>query len=680
MKPGHIRLLWVVYFLCLVPALVTLWHRTEFDRGFNSVALVADYVQLLELAQTENRPVDEVLAAVRDDAGVTRIALLEDTPQFLAQRGLCTIVEGVGWPGWKTPEEREEIERNRGREIEEAEPPSADWPLLMGLSHDKNHLIFDNPDVFRRIATAAQARYPGLVEVIERGNDGGIVSLAGEPKITLEWGLGFDPALVQHLKELGFTLYPRLRNYPEYTADVIDVVLAETAGLFPGGLLIFDGDMITGGSGLVRRTADAMRRLGLRAGWVEFAEQRGADVLADMLANSTARVHSIEDEEMEVITVDRAVARYLRSVRERAVRVVYLKPFLLAVDRADRIEKSVGMFGSVRSALESRGFAIGEPSIVAGPLSASFFARLASMVALAVGIALLLSTLNVRFHSAVFIIILVVVLAVCLLTGCMGQKVAVLGIALVSPTLAIAWLVRRYDGTWCDIRNVRITPFWPTISLWIGAMAITLTGGLLIAASLINQKTLLQIDAFSGVKLALYLPIVLAILIGVQIIIPEENRSFGSGVAWLLNVQLRIWHVLLALVGLIALFIMIDRSGNFPIISVADWENKVRGWLETMLYARPRTKEILVGHPALVLGLYLGLSSLSIRRPLMYAGIVAGSIALTSLTNTFCHIHTPLVLSLYRTGAGAVIGCIIGLILGVVIMSIVAHVGRRLAR
>ena len=117
---------------------------------------------------------------------------------------------------------------------------------------------------------------------------------------------------------------------------------------------------------------------------------------------------------------------------------------------------------------------------------------------------------------------------------------------------------------------------------------------MLITSSIINDRTLLEIDAFSGVKIAFYLPILLAIIIGVQLILPEGSRTPGSAVSWLLNFPLRIWHVLLGIVQTLMLFIMLDRSGNFPVISVADWENNIRGWLETALYARPHTKEMLV--------------------------------------------------------------------------------------
>ncbi|MFH1677065.1 MAG: DUF5693 family protein, partial [bacterium] len=404
--------------------------------------------------------------------------------------------------------------------------------------------------------------------------------------------------------------------------------------------------------------------------------QKGADRLAYAFPGMTAKVHSIEDEEMEIITPERAVARYLRAVRERAVRIVYLKPFLLSVDRNDLAEKSLGMFKCVRESLEQKGFAISEPSIIVDPVSANFITRLFAAIACAVGFILLLLTLNFRIGIFPASVIALIIIVAGIALGWIGTKLIALGLAVVSPTLAIAWLVKRYDGAWRDIRNLRITQFWPTIMLWSGSIGITVVGALLIGSSMINTRTLLEIDAFSGVKIALYLPILLALIIGVQLILPAEKQTFVSGLEWLFNVPVKIWHVLLGFVALVALFIMLDRSGNFPIISVADWENNVRGWLETAFYARPRTKEVFIGHPALILGLYLGLSNLGFRRYFLYAGVVIGSIALTSLTNTFCHMHTPIVLSVFRTASGAIIGAIIGLIAGLIIGGIINSVNR----
>jgi hypothetical protein len=74
---------------------------------------------------------------------------------------------------------------------------------------------------------------------------------------------------------------------------------------------------------------------------------------------------------------------------------------------------------------------------------------------------------------------------------------------------------------------------------------------------------------------------------------------------------------------------------------------------------RPRTKEFLIGHPALVVA--LGLLSAG-RREWLPLAMLLGAIGQVSLVNTFCHLHSPLEVSLMRTLWGILIGLLLGAI------------------
>ena len=87
-------------------------------------------------------------------------------------------------------------------------------------------------------------------------------------------------------------------------------------------------------------------------------------------------------------------------------------------------------------------------------------------------------------------------------------------------------------------------------------------------------------------------------------------------------------------------------------------ELKFRSLLDKVMVVRPRTKEFLFGHPALILGAaFLFARRRSIGLPLVALGVLGQA----SLLNTFCHIHTPLALTLLRAFNGLVLGIIIGL-------------------
>ena len=50
--------------------------------------------------------------------------------------------------------------------------------------------------------------------------------------------------------------------------------------------------------------------------------------------------------------------------------------------------------------------------------------------------------------------------------------------------------------------------------------------------------------------------------------------------------------------------------------------------------------------------------------------IVVGSVGLISALNTFCHIHTPLILSFVRTLNGLWVGLVIGIILSTIVIKV----------
>jgi hypothetical protein len=120
------------------------------------------------------------------------------------------------------------------------------------------------------------------------------------------------------------------------------------------------------------------------------------------------------------------------------------------------------------------------------------------------------------------------------------------------------------------------------------------------------------------------------------------------------------WQALGLLLALIIIGLMIARSGNEAGIGVSPIELKFRAILDKVLGVRPRTKEFLVGYPLLFVGIACALHG---RRREAAVLVTIGSIGLVSVVNTFCHIHTPLVLSSLRTINGFVVGAVIGIVL-----------------
>ena len=117
--------------------------------------------------------------------------------------------------------------------------------------------------------------------------------------------------------------------------------------------------------------------------------------------------------------------------------------------------------------------------------------------------------------------------------------------------------------------------------------------------------------------------------------------------------------IAVAAVFLLAVFVYyIYRTGNSA--TTSSTELAFRNFLENTLVIRPRTKEMIVGWPMLLLFVW------SLRRGMKFLPMVFGlgmTIGLVSVVNTFLHIRTPFLISLLRTGWGVLFGLLIGLAL-----------------
>ena len=241
-------------------------------------------------------------------------------------------------------------------------------------------------------------------------------------------------------------------------------------------------------------------------------------------------------------------------------------------------------------------------------------------------------------------------------------------------------------------------------------------GGLLIAAIGSNTSFMLRLTMFLGTKLSLLLPPVLAgfLFLGMVGLYPDgagagrtgtdrseagrpeaDRRPEGpaervAGRSFLerglrelqriMNEDVTFVHVFLFGLAAVAALILVMRSGNFPTLGISGLELKVRAFLQQALLVRPRTKEFLIGYPAMVLLFWWGSRWRQDARWRWAALVltVAAAVGLTSIGNTFAHQHIPVSVSLLRTVNGLVLGLPIGLAL-VVVARAASWVGRRLA-
>ena len=186
----------------------------------------------------------------------------------------------------------------------------------------------------------------------------------------------------------------------------------------------------------------------------------------------------------------------------------------------------------------------------------------------------------------------------------------------------------------------------------ISAFLFIIVGGLSLASFFSVTAYMLRLNTFSGVKLTLIIPPVLVLLHDLKKRIhPESLTEFLSRPP--LWGEIALVGVLLAGIGL-----MIFRSDNVAFIP--GFEAKIRETLEKLLIARPRTKEVFIGYPSLILLNFLVAKKYFANyREIFRVGVALG---FSSVINSFCHFHTPLYLILLREFNGLWTGLIVGLI------------------
>jgi hypothetical protein len=203
-----------------------------------------------------------------------------------------------------------------------------------------------------------------------------------------------------------------------------------------------------------------------------------------------------------------------------------------------------------------------------------------------------------------------------------------------------------------------------TVVRFAAMSLLSLLGGLAVAGLLSGRPGMVKVTEFSGIKLAQVLPVLAVAAIYTADLLGDasdwetKRRAVSARVSRLMTEPLRLWHALAGVSMLVLLVLMVLRTGNDPGVGVSPLELRFRELLDQIL-VRPRTKEFLFGHPALVVALALWTAGRG--RSFVAPLTVAGAVGQSGMVNSFCHLHTPIALTLARTWNGLWLGLLIGL-------------------
>jgi hypothetical protein len=599
--------------------------RFRVENSGKNVELVLDLNDLKKMAAYEKKPLGGVLAEIKK-LGINELGVFEETLPDANAIGEVYYAKGAGL-----------------LRLKNVPAPLAALVRQGKIKSDWTYLYIPDPSVRKRIASQLTWALGGK-EVRFLGRE---VLAADELEEDLRLlGLGISESQQQYLAKQGFRIVPRVWNDPHYNLGNLE---GKIAALRHYGLVIFDGEEILGYPDGLPALADALKKNLLNYGYVEIVKQDGDQRLKKLMGEKVVRVHSVPKDELAKINKAEALDRFVRAVRERGVRLIYIRPFLPPQVDAFPVAYNLSYWRELVARLRSAGYSI-------GPAEQGRAVAPQGWQVVLLGIGVLIGAI---FLLDCFVKLPIWLIFVLLLGGAetlslveqLGdlltlQKSLAFLAGLVFPSYAV---ITTLSGEQKESKHLLLDAGLKMINV-VGetSLGIFLMVGLLADARFISGN-----EVFPAVKLSLVLPL---LIVAAYFLLSLGAGTLAERFRKILETKISLLVIGLGVALLAALALLVARSGNF-IMPVPGAEKYFRNWLEVVMYVRPRTKEFLIGYPALMLAAFYYLKG---ERTWLWLLAAVGAVASTSIFNTFSHIHTPLLISLVRTLNALVLGLIVG--------------------
>jgi hypothetical protein len=642
----------------LISALMIDFQRHQVEERNNTVELAIDYEGLLRLSEMTGTPIDEVFRQAKE-SGITSLAVYETTFKKLNVNGKTTAVSGSSlltnyYSGAMVdPEWRALVENG-----------TVKGSMIYITGHDAQTFKEVTEDLYRRLG------HDRVRELTVGGKT--VLEVNDYYEEFLKANIGMPTDEMKLVNEAGFYVMARPSNYAKCSKDDVDAVFKRLEGIKVSNMT-FSGKECLGSPDEVNYVVEKLQERDITLGMIEgvtqlqFYPQNGLLEIAKAMDYKAARLYGIGPDEMAKMQIQQAVDRWSNTDPERNIRIDLLRIFEKPQGNMTLLETNMKYFSETRDMLERSGYKIG-PAGIFEPFYPSSLLRAVVMMGVAAAIVLYLSLIAPSVKEKylyMLLAVLVIGMAGPVLMG-HGNKIRVIA-ALASanffPAIAVIWQLDRIRAAKADVK-ASLLKIIPTAMLALFASGIiSYAGAAYLSASLADTEYLLEVNIFRGIKLTFVLPLVLVAIAFLQRFdIFDGKMDDTDGVINQLKKILDMPVKIKTLLGLgfvlIAGIVFVARSGHTSGMPVAGAELKFRAFLEHLMWARPRSKELLIGHPGFML------AALAWWRQwptmILFVLVIVATIGQGSMVETFAHMRTPIYMSFVRGLGGIGLGAIIG--------------------
>lgn len=618
-SPGKLSYALIAACLAAILSLWSIHKRNEIESENRTVSLAAEYESVESLAAAQAMTIQQALAQLHVQ-GLTSIVLSEETVGELIADGKATLISS---------------------------PVSGATGLVLKVS---------DPMALVRVQEGLRIRFGSMAGSLPAGD--GILRLPSvSAQLIRTTSIGLNPEQARVATAAGMKIIGRFSNPGGITDSGVDQTLQWGHDL---GMSVYlpQGDEVLGRRKAIDETLAELDRLHVYYASAEFAKIAGDDDMVEKAPGNVIRLHAAQTAELDKLSDIDAVERYTRAARERNMRILLVRPLSFGAETAP-ISEFGDFLKKIADGLMAKGAIMGFPHPYTDPgIRKLFFVLLGLATAPVVwfAAAAFVESRVLRIAGAALLFLLA--------CGCLvkhGQQLMALLGSMAFPILAFVVLE--------DLAKKRADKP-PTLGFVVGAFwlvsALSLTGGLVVAGMLNGLPYYVKALEFPLIRVSVFAPI---LLVGLYYFVrlTDWKVAMRSPMTWGAS--------LTGLVVGAALAFMLARTGNDSGVGPSGGEMIFRNLLDRFLYVRPRTKEFLIGNPFLIVGIGMLANALKsdtyTKRP-AFAGwtvliLMIGAIGQTSIVNTLCHLHIPVLLSLARDVEGLALGCIIGVVVWIAI-------------
>ncbi|WP_293554986.1 DUF5693 family protein [Phascolarctobacterium sp.] len=674
MKSRYNPVLLAVIVVGLVCALWLNFVRHDVEKQNNTVEMAMEYEGLRKLAALQGLPEEDVLRQFKE-AGINSLMIFDTTLERLTKNG--------------------ELQTATGGELRQAAMLGADNGVFAHIPADalEEHAAYvaaaADASILEDVEQDLCLRY-GADRVQVVSENPRIIKVKGsttplpdgrydEPQGLLQAPLGLPVQDLRKVNALGFKIIVRPQNYIEVTDEQIDAIFdrIKEAGV-PVAALMPCGTEVVGYPNKMQHLGERMKENNMTLVMLEhytqlqFAKIDGLLPLAEFNDYKAARSYVIDPTEQKKISVGEALRRWALTDEERNIRVNYIRPFLMPEGGQDIMKTNLKYVRDIKASVEARGYTIGEAGVFAtkgegfAPYFPSKLSFIPVLLAIVAGVVLYLSllfNLSGSKQLALWAVLSAGGLALLFIgRGLLTRQLLALAAASVFPVLSMSVIFNIWDKNTTDKHSL-LSICWKGIWQLALAIALSLVGAAFLSAILTDSRFLLEIDIYRGVKLTFILPVIFTAILFIKRYDLLQVVGKGLQTLWkrlngLLDTGLTFRHVVVLLVLMFIAYYFVGRSGHTGGVPVPAIELKMRAFLEQLMYARPREKEFMIGHPMFFLAV------LAVYRcaPRWWQFVLtcAAVIGQGSLVQTFCHMRTPVVMSFVRALDGYAVGVVFG--------------------